>query len=289
MKRGALPLNALRAFEATARLGTMNQAALELGVTYSAISRQVRGLERLLDVSLFEGPRNRLVLSETALQLAPGLTRALDSIEEAVNRVTRRDRRALDVSCLATLTMRWLIPRLYDFHARHPDIEVRLTSDHRPVDFSHRRTDVAIRIVSVAGNDWDGINVVSLFDERVGPVLSPSLLPNTGLNELKALGELPILHSQTRPTAWADWCRETGTSFPVAGKNYEHYYFLLEAAASGLGAAIAPEVLVRDDLSANRLIAPFGFVASGLTYVALSGQLPSRDARTFISWLREQT
>lgn len=282
MKRGALPLNALRAFESTARLGRMTAAADELGVTYSAISRQIRGLEDMLALPLFEGPRNRLAPTEAALALLPDLTEAFDRIETALNRVTGQERRVLDVSCLGTLTMRWLIPRLSRFQTLHPGIEVRLSSDDGPVDFRRQRIDVAIR---VGRGGWGTATVLPLFEDRVGPVLSPSLLPSAGLTRPQDLPGLPLLHTRTRPSAWPDWFRNNGITYENGGRRFEHFYFMLEAATAGLGAAIAPEVLVRDDLAAGRLIAPFGFTPSGQSYVALIPPDSGKDARAFLAWL----
>lgn len=282
MKRGALPLNALRAFEATGRLGRMTLAAEELGVSHGAVSRQVRALEATLGTPLFEGPRNRLALTEAGRALLPALTEALDGVETAVNRVTAPKRRMLDVSCLGTLTMRWLIPRLYDFQTRHPRVEVRLTSDHGPVEFGPRGPDLAIR---VGRGPWPGASAAPLFIDRTGPVLSPALMPREGLGEPRALAGLPLLHTGTRPAAWSEWCALAKIDIPLEGRTYEHFYFMLEAATAGLGVAIAPDIMVRDDLSAGRLVAPFGFVPSGLTYVALTPETPSTDAAIFRDWL----
>ncbi len=286
MKRGALPLNALRAFEAAARLGRMSDAAEELGVTHSAISRQVRGLEDILGVPLFEGARNRLVLSDAAQDLRPALTAAFDGIEDAVSRVTDPERRSLDVSCLGTLTMRWLIPRLFSFQDAHPAIDIRLTSDDAPVDLRRQRIDVAIRVGS--GGWPEDATVNPLFEDRVGPVLSPGLCSADRLSDWRDLVGCPLLHTKTRANAWADWCATAGASLDLAGRQFEHFYFMLEAATAGLGVAIAPEVLVQDDVAAGRLTAPFGFVPNGQTYVALSRRGISADGVAFLNWLEQQ-
>lgn len=285
MKRGTLPLIALRAFEATMRLGQMRRAADELGVTYSAVSRQVRGLEEVLGVPLFEGPRNRLVPSAAAQALHPALTEAFDGIEAAVARVQRRDRRVLDISCLGTLAMRWLIPRMALFQAAHPGIELRLTTDDGPVDFAQRRIDVAIR---VGTGPWGGAQVTELFPDHVGPVLSPALLP-AGEVTPQSLPGLTALHTRTRPAAWADWTATQGLVAPREAVEFEHFYFMLEAATAGLGVAIAPDILIRDDLAAGRLVAPFGFVPSGMSYVALRPAGRNAAAETFVGWLVDAT
>ncbi|MEM9477860.1 MAG: LysR substrate-binding domain-containing protein [Pseudomonadota bacterium] len=285
MKRGTLPLNALRAFEATMRHGQMKLAAEELGVTYGAVSRQVRGLEETLGVSLFDGPRNKLTPSQAARDLQPVLQEAFYRIETAVLRTQRRATRTLDLSCLSTLAMRWLIPRLFDFRETHPGIDVRMTADDAPVDFSRDRFDVAIR---VGLDSWDGANVTELFADEVGPVLTPTLLESSGSVTWENLSALPLLHTRTRPAAWTEWCSATGNPVPSGGQEFEHFYFMLEAATAGLGVAIAPEVLVRDDLAAGRLFAPFGFRHSAKQYVALTPDHPSAEAVTFIRWLELQ-
>ena len=283
MKRGALPLTALRAFESTARLGQMTLAAEELGVTHGAVSRQVRALEAVLGVALFEGPRNHLSLTGAGAALRPDLTRAFDLIDAAVSRVTAPERQALDVSCLGTFSMRWLIPRLFDFHDLHPGIEVRLITDDMPVDFRRQRLDAAIR---VGPGPWPGALVTPLIAERVGPVVSPKIAPPGATFE--ALRTLTRLHTRTRLTAWPDWCAAVGAPpDPSEGRTFEHFYFMLEAATAGLGVAIAPEVLVADDLAAGRLVAPVGFVSSGWTYVALSPEVSDGRERTFLAWLAE--
>lgn len=268
------------------RNGQMKLAAEELSVTYGAVSRQVRGLEEVLGVHLFEGPRNKLLPSQAALEMQPVLQDAFDSIEGAVSRAMHRDTRTLDVSCLSTFAMRWLIPRLFDFQERHPEIEVRMTADDGPVDFARQRLDVAIR---VGTGPWGTAEVADLFPDLVGPVFSPRLLGTTKTVEWQDVADTPVLHTRTRRSAWADWCRQNDFPLPDGGREFEHFYFLLEAATAGLGMAIAPEVLVRDDLSAGRLVAPFGFQPSGQVYVALTPKDTGQDAVLFVSWLMANT
>ncbi|NDV01991.1 LysR substrate-binding domain-containing protein [Pseudoroseicyclus tamaricis] len=284
MKRGALPLNALRAFEAVMRHGQMGLAAAELGVTHSAVSRQVRGLEEVLGVRLFDGPRNRLVPSEAARALHPSLQEGFDLIEAGVARTLRQERQALDVSCTSTLAMRWLIPRLVGFQAAHPAIEIRLTAADGPVDFARQPFDLAIR---VGRGPWPGAEVTELFPDCSGPVARPELL--AGVETPESLLALPRLHTKTRPTAWEEWCRAKGWPDPGTGggREFEHFYFMLEGAVAGLGVAIAPEVLVRDDLAAGRLAAPFGFAGTGRRYVVLRRPGSGRAAAIFTAWLAE--
>lgn len=274
-------LNALRAFEAAGRLGRMSLAADELHVTHSAISRQVRHLEEVMGVALFEGPKNALQLTEAGRTLLPGLIAAFDQIDMAVRLVADTEDGPLDVSCLGTFTMRWLIPRLHRFQADHAGIEVRLTASDRPVDFGRDGFDLAIRVGS---GPWpEGAEVAPLFGERIGPVLAPQLARSAG----KDFTGLPLLHTLTRPHAWSDWSARAGVPVEHAqGAEYEHFYFMLEAATAGLGVCIAPWPLVADDIRAGRLVAPHGFVESGQDYVALRRARRHRKSALFSEWLQ---
>lgn len=282
MKRHLPSLNALAAFEAAGRLGRMIDAAGELNVTHSAVSRQVKALEERLGLKLFEGPRNRPALTQAGRTLLPELTESLDRIERAVRAVADDAAGPLDISVLGTFTLRWLIPRLHGFQSAHPAIELRLSASDRPVDFARASFEVAIR---VGAGPWPEDALVSkLFDEQVGPVCAPRL--RRGLKKPGDLAAVPKLHTQTRLGAWSDWARRVDWAEPrLKGQRFEHFYLMLEAAVAGLGVAVAPRQLVADDLAAGRLVAPFGFVPSGQAYVALRRKRRSRKAATFVDWL----
>ncbi|MCF8481388.1 MAG: LysR family transcriptional regulator [Rhodospirillum sp.] len=278
MKRARLPLNALRAFEAVGRLGRMTLAAEELHVTHGAISRQVRHLEEVLGVPLLEGPRNDWRLTEAGRALLPGLRTAFDGIEGAVAQVADTTTGPLDLSCIGTFAMRWLIPRLHRFQERHPEVEVRLASSDRPVDFSRDGFDLAIR---VGRSPWPGGVVAHpLFPEYFGPVHAPGWSLSGGT----------LLRSHTRPGAWEDWCALSGDSPPDGSAvEYEHFFFMLEAATGGLGTAVGPWPHVVDDVLSGRLVAPRGFIPSGLDYVALvrPGK-PRRRVALVLEWLVDE-
>jgi LysR family transcriptional regulator, glycine cleavage system transcriptional activator len=283
------PLNALRAFEAAARHGRMTAAAAELGVTHGAVSRQVRHLEETLGVTLFAGPKNRLTLTEAGCALLPRLTAAFEQIDTAVRAVADTDEGSLDVSCLGTFMLRWLIPRLHRFNALHPNIDVRLSASDRPVEFDRSPVEVAIR---VSRGEWPaGARVMALVEEQFGPVAAPSLIARLGLDHVDKLAGAPLLHARTRPNAWSDWATLAGwrsAETNGAGGTYEHFYFMLEAATAGLGVAIAPLPLAAQDLAAGRLVAPFGMIPSGLTYAALMRPRRNRKAERFCAWLAEE-
>jgi DNA-binding transcriptional LysR family regulator len=265
----------------------MTRAAEELGVTHGAVSRQVSHLEAVLGVALLEGPKNRLTLTQAGRELLEDLTPGFDRIEAGVRSLVDDGTGTLDVSCLGTLTMRWLIPRLHRFQATYPEVEVRLSASDRSVDFARAAYEVAIRVTDHLLPE--GAPVTHLFDELVGPVLAPKLAERLNLQTPQDLAGTPLLHTRTRPAAWASWASRVGWSGgDCPGAEYEHFYFLLEAATAGLGVCIAPWPLVIDDIIAGRLLAPFGFVPSGQSYVAVRRPRQNRAAQAFCTWLMEE-
>lgn len=287
MRRRLPSLNALRAFEAAARLGRMTAAAEELAVTPGAISRQVRQLELGLGVRLFEGTKNKPELTAAARGLLPALSAALDQIEAAVRAVREEDRATLDVSCFSTFTVKWLIPRLYDFNALHPDIEIRLSAAEQVVASDGERYDLVITLESAL--NADPATVLPLFPERLGPVLAPSLAARLALRHPADLPGKPLLHTRTRLNAWQMWGGALGCVLAAQpGPEFEHYYFTLEAAIGGLGICIAPWHLVIDDIRAGRLLAPLGFQDSGGQYVAKRRAQPNPRLDRFCDWLQQQ-
>ncbi|MGV3491182.1 MAG: LysR substrate-binding domain-containing protein [Devosia sp.] len=280
MARRLPSLNALRAFEAAARHGRMTLAAEELNVTHSAISRQVQHLQEVLGVALFEGPRNRLELTEAGIRLLAGLGSAFDQMDLAVRTVADSAEGPLDVSCPGTFTMRWLIPRLYRFRDSHPGIEVRLSAPSRPVDFQRDGVDVAIQ--PGRGPFPATVLATEMFAERIGPVLAPALAKRAR----DGFAGLTLLHSRTRRHAWRDWAERAGVSVRDSeGVEYEHFYFMLEAASSGLGVCIAPWPMVADDVTSGRLVAPQGFLGNAQSYFVLRRPKPHRKAALFCDWL----
>lgn len=287
MKRRLPPLNALRAFEAAARLGRMTAAADELAVTPGAVSRQVRQLELALGVPLFAGSKNKPQLTAAARTLLPALSAALDQIETAVRAIREDGKGTLDISCFSTFTAKWLIPRLYAFNALHPDIEIRLSAAEPAARMDHSRYDLTITVDNTDAHGDD--SVLPLFPERLGPVLAPPLAAKIRLRKPKDISGKPLLHTKTRTDAWQMWSKSMGIALPEnAGQEFEHYYFTLEAAVGGLGICIAPWHLVIDDIRAGRLVAPFGFRESGYGYVAKRSRQPNSRLDRFCAWLQEQ-
>ena len=290
MRRAALPpLNALLPFEATVRHASMTAAAQELHVTHGAVSRQVQNLERFLGTSLFERRTRALRPTLQARQLAAVIRDALDQIDAAAQQISHHTPAGpLTLSCEPTLLMRWLIPRLPELAATVPDAPVHLSAAGGPVSFERDGVDLAIR-----RDDFrfpDGTSRTRLFGERIGPVCRSDLA--TRLTAAGCVSQVALLHSATRPEAWDDWRRIAGLEAePSSEQTLEHFYLTLQAAAAGVGVAIAPYAVVCDDLDRGQLVAPFGFVPDGTSYYLLSRQPSERDGRVrqLTAWLRAKT
>jgi DNA-binding transcriptional LysR family regulator len=286
------PLKALPAFELSATRASISAAAEELCLTHGAVSRQIKSLEEHLGVSLFRRFNRRIELTPAGAELLPSVRQALRVLEASAGRVAARNKQGpLTVSCLATFMMRWLIPRLYAFNTAHPSIEVRLSASHAPVSFADGEIDLAIRL---GKPPWPrGIVAHPFLPDRVGPVLAPELLARHRIKRPADLQKVALLHAETRPRAWADWLAGTGTKRldPTNGPRFEHTYFLLEAASSGLGAAIGSYPLVVHDLASGRLVAPFGFVPSESFYCLLHARKAPNLAKSaaFRAWIKKQT
>lgn len=281
---GALPsLNALRAFEAMARTGSATLAGAELNVTHSAVSRQVKALEAQLGVRLFEGPRHALMLTPAGRDLLPGLTAAFDGIAAAVASA-RGEGQDLHVAVNASLSVKWLIPRLADFNRAHPEVRVHLV-ELAPHAVSHRGADVVLRLLDA--QQIIALNAEVVIANAVGPVIAPVL---AGEDARAMVLTAPRLTARTHPSGWKDWSALSGRSSTATSERpVAHLHFVLDAALSGWGAAVLPWALAAEAVEDGRLIAPFGFQADGGAVSAIPGAgEPSRVRRVFVRWLVDQ-
>jgi len=145
---------------------------------------------------------------------------------------------------------------------------VRLSASHLPVDFARDGIDVAIRLRKPP---WPrNVSVTPFLADRIGPVCAPALLDGRGTMRLADLRGCTLLSADTRPDSWSDWAQARRTTIDAGRcRSFEHTYFMLEAAASGLGVGIASHPLIEEDLLSGRLVAPFGFIPSGRSYCVL--------------------
>lgn len=292
MRQDLPPLNALRAFEVTARLNSVSQAAELLHVTHGAVSRQIKVLEEHLGVALFVKDGRGIKLTDAGVRLRDASFDAFDRLRTVCSELSRDVNEAPFVlGCSGSLLARWFIPRLGRLKADLPELRLHLSAGEGDLD--PRRPGLDALLV-YAEPPWPAdMQVHVLAQERIGPVVSPHFAGFERLREApaKALLDEALLHTTSRPQAWPTWAEQQGLD-PAAltfGQAFEHLYYLLEAAVAGLGVAIAPQPLVADDLRAGRLSAPWGFSP---TRAALALWVPRRAAdgraEQLAQWLRNE-
>ncbi|WP_418320844.1 LysR substrate-binding domain-containing protein [Piscinibacter sakaiensis] len=279
--------NALRAFEATARLRSMTAAADELSVTHGAISRHIRALEETLGLALLTRGAHSTDPTPDGARLAEGVAAALKLMQATLDQLKPGP---LTLSCSASILTHWLIPRLVRFNQRHPDIELQFNVNYGPVDVVRENIGVAIRNTMVAPPE--DVVVRELVTEWVGPVCSPDYMREARIVDPADLVDARLLVTKTRPNAWTEWAEAAGiTGLELqARERFEHFYVLIQAAACGLGIAPVPRMLVLDDLQSGKLVAPFGF-APGPHKLALwiAPHLRSRpETQALAQWLTEE-
>jgi len=293
MLRTLPPLNALRAFEAAARLGSFKAAATELHVSQGAISQHVRQLEDWFGQPLFERHNRRVVLTPAATAYLAEIGPAFDRIASATTRYgrgARHTRTVLRVSSVATFALRWLVPRLERFRRLHPEADVRLDTSNEPVDVLRESYDVIIR----GGPDtFYGYAMRPFLSEQRLPVCSPALLAGAPLAAPADLRHHTLLHASTLPRVWDDWLALAGVPAlaPAAALTLDHFYLTLQAALDGLGVAMGPTALVADDLASGRLVAPFPALRlPSRSYCSYVPQDKAGDAivQAFTGWLEAE-
>lgn len=280
-----LPLNALRAFEAAARTGSMTAAAADLRVTHGAISRQVKTLEMQVGLPLLQRLPRGLTLTPEGAALAEGLADAFDRIRLVLSRV---EPRPMTLSCSATMMMHWLLPRLGDFKRAHPAVELRLDVNYGAVDFVRDEVSVAIRN-SMYRPPANALSE-TLIREEIGPVCHPAYAAGLGLRAAPDLAGVKLLTTATRPRGWAEWTAAAGVPALQAPPSeiYEHFYLVIQAAVCGLGMAVVPRLLVENEIAAGHLMAPLGFVEGPHSLELWTAEhLRTRpDVETLLTWLR---
>jgi DNA-binding transcriptional LysR family regulator len=292
MSRDLPPLNAVRAFEATARLNSVSLAAEQLNVTHGAVSRQLKVLEEHLGVALFVKDGRGLKLTDAGVRLRDVSADAFDRLRSICAELSHGSADAPFVlGCSGSLLARWFIPRLGRLNADLPDLRLHLSAGEGDLDPRRPGLDA---LLIFAEPPWPAdMQVFELARERIGPVMSPRYAQFEQLRRapVQRLLDEPLLQTTSRLQAWPRWAIENGIDPHELnyGQDFEHLYYLLEAAVAGLGVAIAPEPLVAEDLKAGRLAAPWGFSE---TPAQLALWVPKRAAdgraQDLARWLKQE-
>lgn len=284
LNRQRMPMNAVRAFEAAARLSSIARAAAELCVTSGAVSQQVRQLEAWIGVPLFERKGRGLRLSAEGRQLSERLGPVFEQLEKAITDVRSSTApNHLRLRLAPTLAIRWLVPKLGDFIGHHPELEVEVSTSAAADEGALAGFDLTVRIQPTQPEQEDAL---LLFRDAFTPVCSPETARR--LRSPADLDAVPRLHSMIRPESWQVWLDGMGLALdPLAGPKFANAALAYQAAAEGLGVAIGQRVYVQADLEAGRLVAPFpGFVGSELGYWLVNARYKSAwpKVRAFRHW-----
>ncbi|WP_421983665.1 LysR substrate-binding domain-containing protein [Roseibium sp.] len=282
------PLNALPAFEATVRLGSMSAAADELGRTHGAVSKQIAHLTEMAGVPLFTKQGAGVRPTEEGALLAAAVSPALEGLEAAwLDLVSKADSPVLDVGISATFAMRWLMPRMSRFYQRHPEAQVNFKMTGR-----FRIPDSEVDLILT----WDRLrwdfagrtDIVALGDVAFGIVHAPGL-------DVKLDGwciTAPCRCVQELPgDVWGEYAARTGVTVnSVSTLAYPHTFLVIEAALAGFGVALVEKRLVEEELVDGRLIAPFGFyeIPGGFGAIFPERSRTRKLPRAFLDWLKDE-
>lgn len=249
MPRPLPPLNALRAFEAAARLHSFAKAADELGLTPSAVSHKIRALEEYYGATLFRRERGGVTASSAAATLLEPLRAALRLISDAGERIAPPPRR-LVVTAPPDFASRWLLPRLGSFLDAHPDIDFQLHTTGNPIDAETNHVQFGI---SYGHGKWPGLISEKLLDETLLPVAAPRYIEPLGLRDLSDLPRAKLLIELDQP--WIKWLEHVrpGHDRLRFGESFADCALALQAAEAGRGIALGRSVLVADALADGRL------------------------------------
>ncbi|WP_369978930.1 LysR substrate-binding domain-containing protein [Xanthomonas bundabergensis] len=282
------PLHALQGFVSVARLGNLSRAAAALHLTVSALSHQMRALEQRLGYRLLDRHARGVTLTADGRRLLERIGPHLDAIGEALQPFAARRDNVLTISLTPSMASAWLVPRLGDFLARHPQIEINLLSDQRLVDFERQpQIDASLRIGS---GQWPGLAVEALFDEWLVPMASPALIARMGARKRAPLAQWPLIGDPDGE--WERWFAAAGETPPeryvaVFDDSESHH----RAALDGVGVALGRITRARLMLDAGQLLplSPQRLKAAWSHYLVY----PSRSAEhggflAFRRWLRAQ-
>ena len=255
MKRLQPPLHLLKAFVTTARFASVSRAADALHLSQSAVSKQIAELEDMTGVLLFERIRKRLVLSPAGTRYEAAIKPLLAQLEAAtLELITSGDGGgALHVSTLPTYGAKCLIPRLPAFQKLHPQIALHFVPYVQGYDFT--RADLDCSILFGDGN-WPGARAEYIAGHEMA-LITPPASPSQRIKTVRDIAGMTLLHHVSVPQAWAQWASVHGVPInTLAGPQLDQFHSLIRAVMAGMGVALVPHCLVKDDIAAGLVAAP---------------------------------
>lgn len=283
-------LGPLRVFDAVHRARGISLAAELLHVTPGAVSQQIKQLESALDVALLRKAGREVELTEVGELLAIQLEELFDRIESAVDSVVEKGNpRRLRLKVLPSFAIKWLVPRLTSFYALHSDIDIEIATVGRADDLHLGDADFVVRHGT---GQWTDVHFDHLFDEVFVPVCSPKLAQS--IQKPQDLLQAKLLHSMLRPEGWPTWLKVANLEHEGSDRNVAlaNIALCLQAAADGLGIAIAQQAYVEQDLLSGRLVMPLDLAARtdyGYYLICDQRRADSEPLRSFRSWMKSVT
>ena len=281
--------SALMCFEAVARLGSATEAAAELSLTQSAVSRQLKTLEEQLGVALTERKGRRLALTATGHAYVSEVRDILQRLTQAsIAARTAPSGGPLNLAILPAFGMHWLAPRLSDFARAHPEVTVNLSTRFATFDFRTSTFDAAIHF---GRQDWPGVDYLPLMPETVVTVCAPSLIPHP-LEDPRDILSYDLMHLDTRPRGWVRWFASLDIEAKLPpGMMFDQFSTMAQAAIHGLGVALLPTFLAETYLTSGQLALASNHATQsiGSYYLVWPKERPENGALTsFRAWLRQQ-
>ncbi|MBN9358667.1 LysR family transcriptional regulator [Herbaspirillum huttiense] len=281
-----LPLNALRAFEVSARHLSFTRAAEELSVTQTAVSMQVKNLEQRLGVTLFRRLPRGLALTDEGLALLPVVAQSFGRIADVLAQFEDgRRREVLTVGVVGTFAVGWLMPRLREFQQQHPFVDLRLLTNNNRVDLAGEGLDYAIRFGDGA---WHGTEAERLFEAPLAPMCAPEIAAR--LRTPSDLVAETLLRSY-RSDEWHRWFAAAAAPCPpLRGFVFDSSLALAEAAAQEAGVALLPVMMFERELRQGRLVCPFEqrIVLGAYWLTRLKSRPQTAAMAAFRTWLKVQ-
>ncbi len=287
MVRPYLPLNGLRAFEASARHLSFTRAAIELYVTQATVSQQVKSLETRLGAKLFQRLPRGLKLTAEGEALLPSVSLSFDKLADTLGRIEGGHvRELLFVGAVGTFATGWLLPRLADFQQRFPYIDIRLSTNNNRVDIAAEGLDFAVRFGNGA---WHATDTIRLFDAPLSPLCIPRLAEI--LREPADLARCTLLRSY-RSDEWTNWFAAAGIQAPPQANKaivFDSSLSMVEAALQGIGVALAPPSMFSRHLASGAIEQPFQTTISLGNYwlTRLQSRSLTPAMLAFSSWISE--
>ena len=289
MLLSAIPISAIRAFEAAARTGSFRDAANELHLTPSAVSHAIRKLESAMSTTLFERSARSVRLTPAGENLMRHAGTAFDNLRRGIEEVAGRGPQLLRVHCAPSFAAQWLAPRLGKFLAAEPCLEVRLAASTEYARFTNDDFDIDI----VYGQPRsDTLEVVPLGEETVTPLCTPQLARR--IRKPRDLFNQVLIRSEVKQVQWHQWFTANGLETPtIHGMRFDRSFLAIAMASSGLGVTLESTRLAEREIEAGRLVAPLAGRAVDISYVGHHLLFPRagrqrRSVRAFADWVMHE-